>query len=153
MTAVVVICSGGDAEDFARAVARRLPGPAVQIPFDAFVRDWPVTAPAAEALATVSAQQAKLLVAGYVRAGFHVVLHGSFVVGDRRIDAAEEIVRLMATVPQVRTLRVYAVPTPAGEASFLSSPPHDLRCDLQAISLDDAAEQVHRALTARGLPG
>ncbi len=106
MKIVVVIESDGATEQLARLVAQRLPGPAVQVPFKTLATEWVVT-PAADATtaASTAAMMAKLLVAGYVKGGFSIVLHGPLGEGD--VTAGREIVRLMRAARGVRTLHVH----------------------------------------------
>ncbi len=149
MRAIVIIQSPGETDGLARAVAGRLSGAAVQIPFDQLLRDWIVTAPSdAESVPHTTAMQAKLLVAGYVKARYHVVLHGSFRLFSPRDDeAVSAIVRLMNAVPGVSALRVY-VPTSTQEpaAAYGPPPPHDLHCDLERLGTERAAAEIVAAL-------
>ena len=105
MKAVVVIESGGGTEALARLVAEQLPGPAVQLPYETLAREWVVTPSADQAgAAATAAMMAKLLVAGYIKGGFSVVLHGALAEGDA--TAGADIVRLMRAARGVRTLHV-----------------------------------------------
>lgn len=133
---VVVALIGVEAGAVGAAVARRLDGPAIVIPYDSMLTEWPVAPPDdEEALAALTGQQAKLLCAGYVKAGYHVMLAGSFsrasleAPDDAQIDA---ILRLMSMVPGV-----YAE-----------------RADLDP-SLDHAAaaRQIVARLPIEGMPG
>ncbi|MCY3886176.1 MAG: hypothetical protein OXG19_00475 [Chloroflexi bacterium] len=107
MKAVVVIESSGATDQLARRVAQQLPGPTVQVPFDTLATEWVITPPAdATAVASTAAMMAKLLVAGYVKGGFSVVLHGPLGASDA--SAGQEIVRLMRAARGVRTLHVHS---------------------------------------------
>ncbi len=106
---IVLALVGADAEAVGAEVARRLSGPAVVIPYDAMLTEWPVSPPDdRESLAALTGQQAKLLCAGYVKVGYHVMLAGSFARAplkepdDTQIDA---ILRLMSMVPGVHAER------------------------------------------------
>ena len=78
-------------------------GPCVVVPFDTMRRDWIAKPHDAETDARVAAQQLKLLCAGYVKAGYHVVVHGDALAGG---DAREGLLRLMRMVPGVYALAV-----------------------------------------------
>ncbi len=107
MKAVVVIESSGATDQLARRVAQQLPGPAVHVPFETLATEWVIAPPAdATAAASTAAMMAKLLVAGYVKGGFSVVLHGPLGAGDA--TAGKEIVRLMRAARGVRTLHVHS---------------------------------------------
>ena len=86
MTALVAILAREDATEVAAGVARRLSGQAVVIPYDVLLQGWPVKPGDPKELDLLTAKQVKLLTAGYVRAGFHVVLHGSFGEAGRRSE-------------------------------------------------------------------
>ena len=112
MTAVITLQAGATPEDsapeaegtaIAAAIAQRLPGPCVVVPFDTMRRDWIAKPHDAETDARVAAQQLKLLCAGYVKAGYHVVVHGDALAGG---DAREGLLRLMRMVPGVYALTV-----------------------------------------------
>ena len=112
---IVLALVGAEAEAVGAEVTRRLTGPAVVIPYDAMLTEWPVSQPDdSEALAALTGQQAKLLCAGYVKAGYHVMLAGSFArtplegPDDTQIDA---ILRLMSMVPGVYAERADLDPT------------------------------------------
>lgn len=133
---VVLALVGVEAEAVGAEVAPRLAGPAVVIPYDSMLTEWPVGPPGdGKALAALTGQQAKLLCAGYVKAGYHVMLAGHFsrapleAPDDAQIDA---ILRLMSMVPGV----------------------HAERADLDP-SLDHAAaaREIVARLPVKGVPG
>lgn len=98
---VVVTVQGAEAGGCVGAIAQRLTGPCVVLPFDALRREW-IAKPGGEAHdAAVAAQQLKLLVAGYVKAGYHVVAHGDALDDG---EARDDVLRLMRMVPGVATL-------------------------------------------------
>ena len=105
---VVLALVGAEAEAVGAEVARRLTGQAVVIPYDTMLTAWPVGPSDGEALAALTGQQAKLLCAGYVKAGYHVVLAGTFAreplaaPDDASIEA---ILRLLSMVPGVHAER------------------------------------------------
>lgn len=107
MSAVIALCAAPDgaaqAAGLAAAVAQRLTGPVVVIPYDTVQSEWPRNAPDPAALASVTAQQIKLLCAGYVRAGYHIVLYGVALSDDGA--ALDTLLRLMATIPGVHPHR------------------------------------------------
>jgi hypothetical protein len=132
MKAVVVIESAGATDALARLVAERLTGPAVQVPFRALAREWVVTPPAdATDAATTAAMMAKLLVAGYIKGGFSVVLHGALETNDA--SPGSEIVRLMRAARGVRTLHVH----PAKAESNL-----ELQLDVATMDVNAAADLI-----------
>ncbi len=107
MTAVVAIVGPEDTSALASAVARQLSGPTVVLPYDDLLNRWIVRPGDSETMLSVTGKQVKLLVAGYVRAGFHVVIHGSLARDGRRDEGAiEETLTLMRTVRGVQTLGV-----------------------------------------------
>ena len=132
MKSVVVIESTGVTDALARLVAERLPGPAVQVPFRALAKEWVVTQPAdATGAATTAAMMAKLLVAGYTKGGFSVVLHGALGINDT--SPGSEIVRLMRAARGVRTLHV----RPSKAESDL-----ELQLDVVTMDVNIAAELI-----------
>ena len=77
----------------------------MQLPYETLAREWVVTPSADQAgAAATAAMMAKLLVAGYIKGGFSVVLHGALAEGDA--TAGADIVRLMRAARGVRTLHV-----------------------------------------------
>ncbi len=103
MTAVITVQARAGGDAIAAGIARRLTGPCVVVPFDAMRRDWIAKPQGAETDARVAAQQLKLLTAGYVKAGYHVVIHGDeLAAGDTR----EDLLRLIRMVPGVAALSV-----------------------------------------------
>ena len=121
MTALITIASGSNtagvvseiaadqAAEVADAVAARLAGASVVVPYDTMLREWIRNAEGEEAAQVLTAQQVKLLVAGYIRAGYHVVIHGSFARGDHANTAPlDDMLRLMRTVPDVHVVRAAA---------------------------------------------
>lgn len=149
MRAVIAILGASRTADVAAAVARRMTGPTVVVPYDALLNRWVAKPGDGEAEVALAAQQAKLLVAGYVKAGYHTLIEGTFVRSGRREDGAvEAILRLMQTVPDVETLSVLVSggdESPVAEA-YRSQPATDLTCDLHSVSVDQAAEAVWEAL-------
>ena len=132
MKAVVVIESGTATEQLARLVAQQLPGPAVQVPFQTLATEWVITPQAdATAAASTAAMMAKLLVAGYVKGGFSVVLHGPLGAGDT--TAGREIVRLMRAARGVCTLHVHS-----GTAESAL----ELQLDLATMDMEAAAAAI-----------
>ena len=107
MTAVITLQAGpagsGTGATLAAAIAKRLTGPGVVVPFDAMRRDWIAKPHDAETDARVAAQQLKLLSAGYVKAGYHVVVHGDTL---DDADARDGLLRLIRMVPGVYALAV-----------------------------------------------
>ncbi|PZC49914.1 MAG: hypothetical protein DK306_000337 [Chloroflexi bacterium] len=101
MTAFITLQGAEATPEAAAAVAQRLTGPCVVLPFDALRRDW-IAKPGADD-ATVAAQQLKLLGAGYVKAGYHVVVHGEALAEGQ---AGNDVLRLMRMVPGVYALSV-----------------------------------------------
>jgi hypothetical protein len=106
---VVLALVGMEAEAVGAEVGRRLRGPTVVIPYDSMLIEWPITPPEDwETLAALTGQQAKLLCAGYVKAGYHVMLVGNFSreplegPNDAQINS---ILRLMSMVPGVHSER------------------------------------------------
>jgi hypothetical protein len=95
-----VITLEGVGAEAASAVAQRLIGPCVVLPYAALRREWIAKPHDADIDATVAAQQLKLLTAGYVKAGYHVVLHGEL------DESRETLLRLMRMVPNVSALAV-----------------------------------------------
>ena len=87
--------------EVAAGVARRLTGPVVVLPFDALRREWLAKPRGGDADAAVAAQQLKLLAAGYVKAGYHLVVQGLSEDGAR-----DDLLRLMRMVPSVSALSV-----------------------------------------------
>ncbi len=107
MTAVVAIVGPEDTSALASTVARQLSGPTVVLPYDDLLNGWIVKPSDSETMLSVTGKQVKLLVAGYVRAGFQVVIHGSMARDGRRDEGAiEETLTLMRTVQGVQTLGV-----------------------------------------------
>ena len=156
MTAVVIITGAAGTAPVTRALARRLTGPVVQIPFDALTRDWPLQPADPALIAETAAAQAKLLTAGYVRAGFHVLLHGSFVTDGSRDDRAPTAIRgLMRTVPGVRALWVGLTPRRPRPAGAPAAPPTDtnLHCDLRDLTPAAAADRIALALASEAHDG
>ena len=103
MTAVITVQAPAGGEAIAAGIARRLTGPCVVVPFDSVRRDWIAKPQGAETDARVAAQQLKLITAGYVKAGYHVVVHGDeLAAGDTRDD----LLRLIRMVPGVYALSV-----------------------------------------------
>ena len=144
MTAVIAI-QGIESADLARAVAQQLTGPTVVLPYFALRRDWIVKPAGDETDAATARQQTKLLVAGYVRAGYHVVL----AIGpESESPAIDEILGLMRTVRNVHTLRVVAVSASDPDASTDAA---DLICDLRTLRPHDAARRVWEALPPEGI--
>ena len=78
------------------------------IAVDALLHDW-VAKPADDAVIRESAtQQARLLASAYIRAGFHVILHGAFTRGGLRDEAGlAQTLALLATIPRVHVLRTH----------------------------------------------
>ena len=110
MTALITIAGGSHraraATEVAGAVAARLTGASVVVPYDAMLREWIRDAKDDEAVQALTAQQVKLLVAGYIRAGFHVVIHGGFALRERGNTATlDDMLRLMRTIPDVQVVR------------------------------------------------
>jgi hypothetical protein len=111
MTAVITVQAHttlvGDGKDagatIAAAIAQRLTGPCVVVPFEALHRDWVAKPHRAEIDVRVAAQQLKLLSAGYVKAGYHVVVHGEALASG---DARDGLLRLIRMVPGVYALAV-----------------------------------------------
>ena len=146
MRAVVAIRGANQTEAVARTLAQQLEGPSILIPYDTLLNDWIIAPGDSEAVRTVTAQQVKLLTAGYVRAGYHVIIHGSFTRDGLRDDVAvDEILRLLRTVPDVRTVSA-ALRGDAGTGAIAAPPSGDVSCDLDAISVDQAATIIREAL-------
>ena len=145
MTALVAILASEDAAEVAAGVARRLSGQAVVIPYDVLLQGWPVKPGDREELDLLTAKQVKLLTAGYVRAGFHVVLHGSFgEAGRGSEEGINTLLGLMRTVPGVHTLLVEARGAPGDGAT--AHPGADLTIELRERPADDAAAAIIEAL-------
>ena len=143
MTAVIAI-QGMEAADLSRAVAQQLTGPTVVLPYSALRRDW-IVKPAGDETDVASArQQTKLLVAGYVRAGYHVVL----AVGpESEGTAIDEILGLIRTVRNVHTLCIAVVSASGPDAATNSA---DLICELRTLRPHEAARRVWEALPPEG---
>ena len=113
MTALITIAGGSNrasaATEVADAVAERLTGASVVVPYDTMLREWLRDSRDDGAVQSLTAQQVKLLVAGYIRAGLHVVIHGSFALRDRGNTATlDDMLRLMRTIPDVHVVRASA---------------------------------------------
>ncbi len=87
----------------AAAIAARLPGPGVVLPFAALAGEWIAEPLGGGRDADVASRQLKLLAAGYVKAGYHVVVHGEAL---RAAGAGDDLLRLIRMVPGVRALSV-----------------------------------------------
>ena len=103
MTVVVTLQAAQDGATIAAAVARRLTGPAVVVPFDTIRREWIAKPQEAETDARIAAQQLKLITAGYVKAGYHVVVHGHELGSG---ETRENLLRLVRMVPGATALAV-----------------------------------------------
>ena len=86
-----------------RAIAGRLPGPSVVVPFGALSGEWIATPQGGEADAVVASRQLKLLTSGYVKAGYHVVVYGEAL---RDGGAGDDLLRLVRMIPGVSALSV-----------------------------------------------
>ena len=103
MTTVITLHAAERGAPIAAAIAERLAGPSVVVPFAALSGEW-VAAPLGGGRDTaVASQQLKLLTAGYVKAGYHVVVHGEAL---RDGGAGDDLLRLIRMVPGVRALSV-----------------------------------------------
>ncbi|MXY79176.1 MAG: hypothetical protein F4Y94_05715 [Chloroflexi bacterium] len=103
MTTVITLHAAEQGASIARAVAARLPGPSVMLPFAALHGEWIAEPLGGERDAPVASQQLKLLTAGYVKAGYHVVVHGEAL---HATGAGDDLLRLIRMVPSVRALSV-----------------------------------------------
>ena len=128
MTAVITLQGADATPEAAAAVAQRLTGPCVVLPFDALRRDW-IAKPGADD-ATVAAQQLKLLSAGYVKAGYHVVVHGEALAEGQTRD---DMLRLMRMVPGVYALSVAVGLSAVREVDLLLSAGQSLSEIAQAV--------------------
>ena len=86
-----------------RAIAGRLPGPSVVVPFGALSGEWIATPQGGEVDAVVASRQLKLLTSGYVKAGYHVVVYGEAL---RDGGAGDDLLRLVRMIPGVSALSV-----------------------------------------------
>ena len=103
MKTVITLHATEQGAEIAAAIAAGLPGPSVVLPFAALHGEW-VAEPLGEGRdAAVASQQLKLLTAGYVKAGYHVVVHGEALHKD---GAGDDLLRLIRMVPGVRALSV-----------------------------------------------
>ena len=115
MTAVVAIL-GDLTAPVAEVLAQKLTGPCVVVPYDDLLHAWVAKPADGQTVRSVTANQIKLLTAGYVRAGFHVVIHGSLERGGRAETAGlRETLALMQTVPGVAALSARLGETPEGD--------------------------------------
>ena len=86
-----------------RAIAARLPGPSVAVPFAALSGEWIATPQGGDVDAVVASRQLKLLTSGYVKAGYHVVVYGEAL---RDGGAGDDLLRLVRMIPGVSALSV-----------------------------------------------
>ena len=119
----VITLQAADAEagigrTIGRAIAGRLPGPSVVVPFGALSGEWIATPQGGEADAVVASRQLKLLTSGYVKAGYHVVVHGEAL---RAGGAGDDLLRLVRMIPGVSALSV-AVGVDAGAGLDVALP-------------------------------
>jgi len=135
MTVVITLQAAQDGAAIAASVAQRLTGPAVVVPFDTVRRDWVAKPHDAETDERVASQQLKLLTAGYVKAGYHVVVHGHELGSG---DTRDDFLRLVRMVPGITALAVGAgvevpvelalglqeSPEAVAEAVWEALPPH-----------------------------
>ena len=103
MTAVITLRAADGAGAIAAAIAARLPGPSVVVPFRALAGEWIATPRGGETDAVVASRQLKLLTSGYVKAGYHVVVHGEAL---RDGGAGDDLLRLARMIPGVSALSV-----------------------------------------------
>lgn len=103
MTVVITLQAAQDGPAIAASVAQRLTGPAVVVPFDSIRREWIAKPQEAATDARVAAQQLKLLAAGYLKAGYHVVVHGHDLGSG---ETREDLLRLVRMVPGAYALAV-----------------------------------------------
>ena len=104
----VITLQAADAEagigrTIGRAIAGRLPGPSVVVPFGALSGKWIATPQGGETDAVVASRQLKLLTSGYVKAGYHVVVYGEAL---RASGAGDDLLRLVRMIPGVSALSV-----------------------------------------------
>lgn len=135
MTTVITLHAAEQGASIAAAIAARLPGPSVVLPFAALHGEWVKEPLGGERDAAIASQQLKLLTAGYVKAGYHVVVHGEAL---RETGASEDLLRLMRMVPGVRALSVGVGADAAADAADV---------DL-ALPADGTAESVAAAVAA-----
>ncbi|MCY3920181.1 MAG: hypothetical protein OXG38_10320 [Chloroflexi bacterium] len=103
MTTVITLHAAEQGAAMAAAIAARLPGPSVVLPFAALHGEWIAEPLGGERDAAIASQQLKLLTAGYVKAGYHVVVHGEAL---HETGAGDDLLRLIRMVPGVRALSV-----------------------------------------------
>ena len=107
MRAVITLHAADGGADIARtigrAIAGRLPGPSVVVPFGALSGEWIATPQGGETDVVVASRQLKLLTSGYVKAGYHVVVYGEAL---RDGGAGDDLLRLVRMIPGVSALSV-----------------------------------------------
>ena len=131
MKTVITLHTAEQAAATAASIAARLPGPSVVLPFTALHGEWVSEPLGGGRDAAVASQQLKLLTAGYVKAGYHVVVHGEAL---HETGAGEDLLRLIRMVPGVRALSV-GVGTDAADVDI-------------ALPTDGTAESVAAAVAA-----